>query len=141
MANINIEKAFVTDNKSVYLYLSTTGQGLYIPLYQRDYSWDKDNIIQLQEDIESGVSRIVNTQDEQEIRFLGTIITLIESNRDKIYPIEPQIVPSWIEVLIDGQQRLSTIIVLSTILLKNLFDIKQKLEALSCEFIDEINDI
>jgi uncharacterized protein with ParB-like and HNH nuclease domain len=116
MANINIEKAFVTDNKSVYLYLSTTGQGLYIPLYQRDYSWDKDNIIQLQEDIESGVSRIVNTQDEQEIRFLGTIITLIESNRDKIYPIEPQIVPSRIEVLIDGQQRLSTIIVLSTIL-------------------------
>ena len=141
MANINIEKAFVTDNKSVYLYLSTTGQGLYIPLYQRDYSWDKDNIIQLQEDIESGVSRIVNTQDEQEIRFLGTIITLIESNRDKIYPIEPQIVPSRIEVLIDGQQRLSTIIVLSTILLRNLFDIRQKLAAVSCEFIDDINDI
>ena len=141
MANINIEKAFVTDNKSVYLYLSTTGQGLYIPLYQRDYSWDKDNIIQLQEDIESGVSRIVNTQDEQEIRFLGTIITLIESNRDKIYPIEPQIVPSRIEVLIDGQQRLSTIIVLSTILLKNLFEIKEKLRILSCDFIDEINDI
>ena len=141
MANINIEKAFVTDNKSVYLYLSTTGQGLYIPLYQRDYSWDKDNIIQLQEDIESGVSRIVNTQDEQEIRFLGTIITLIESNRDKIYPIEPQIVPSRIEVLIDGQQRLSTIIVLSTILIKNLFEIKEKLKNLSCGFIDEINDI
>lgn len=141
MANINIEKAFVTDNKSVYLYLSTAGQGLYIPLYQRDYSWDKDNIIQLQEDIESGISRIVNTQDEQEIRFLGTIITLIESNRDKIYPIEPQIVPSRIEVLIDGQQRLSTIIVLSSILLKNLFEIKERLRSLSCDFIDEINDI
>ena len=141
MANINIEKAFVTDNKSVYLYLSTTGQGLYIPLYQRDYSWDKDNIIQLQEDIESGISRIVNTKDEQEIRFLGTIITLIESNRDKIYPIEPQIVPSRIEVLIDGQQRLSTIIVLSTILLKNLFEIREKLKNLSCVFIDEIDDI
>lgn len=141
MANINIEKAFVTDNKSVYLYLSTTGQGLYIPLYQRDYSWDKDNIIQLQEDIESGVSRIVNTQDEQEIRFLGTIITLIESNRDKIYPIEPQIVPSRIEVLIDGQQRLSTIIVLSTILLKNMFEIKEKLRTLSCSFFDEVDDI
>ena len=141
MANINIEKAFVTDNKSVYLYLSTTGQGLYVPLYQRDYSWDKDNIIQLQEDIESGVSRIVNTQDEQEIRFLGTIITLIESNRDKIYPIEPQIVPSRIEVLIDGQQRLSTIIVLSTILLRNLFEIKERLRDLSCGFIDEIDDI
>lgn len=141
MANINIEKAFVTDNKSVYLYLSTTGQGLYIPLYQRDYSWDKDNIIQLQEDIESGILRIVNTRDEQEIRFLGTIITLIESNRDKIYPIEPQIVPSRIEVLIDGQQRLSTIIVLSTILLKNLYEIKERLRRLSCDYIDEIDDI
>lgn len=141
MANINIEKAFVTDNKSVYLYLSTTGQGLYIPLYQRDYSWDKDNIIQLQEDIESGVSRIVNTQDDQEIRFLGTIITLVETNRNKIYPIEPQIIASRTEVLIDGQQRLSTIIVLSTILLRNLYEIKQKLNALSCDFMDEINDI
>ncbi|MCQ2263444.1 MAG: DUF262 domain-containing HNH endonuclease family protein [Bacteroidales bacterium] len=141
MANINIEKAFVTDNKSVYLYLSMNGQGLYIPLYQRDYSWDRDNIIQLQEDIESGISRIVNTQDEQEIRFLGTIITLVESNREKIYPIEPQIVPSRVEVLIDGQQRLSTIIVFSTILLRNLFDIKEKLNKLHCEFFDEINDI
>lgn len=139
MANINIEKAFVTDNKSVYLYLSTMGQGLYIPLYQRDYSWDKDNIIQLQEDIENGISRIVSTQDEQEIRFLGTIITLVESNRDKIYPIEPQIVPSRIEVLIDGQQRLSTIIILTTILLKNLFEIKGKLQ--KSPFADEINDI
>ncbi len=141
MANINIEKAFVTDNKSVYLYLSTTGQGLYIPLYQRDYSWDKDNIIQLQEDIESGISRIVNTRDEQEIRFLGTIITLIESNRDKIYPIEPQIVPSRIEVLIDGQQRLSTIIVLSTILLKNLYEIKERLRKSQCDFMDDIDDV
>jgi uncharacterized protein with ParB-like and HNH nuclease domain len=139
MANINIEKAFVTDNKSVFSYLSTQGQGLYIPLYQRDYSWDKENITQLQEDISNGILRIVNEDDEQEIRFLGTIITLVEANRDKIFPIEPQVVPGRIEVLIDGQQRLSTIALFSTLLLKHLNDIVSKIKDDSIE--QDLKDI
>lgn len=78
MASINIENSFITENRSVYTFMSQTGQGLYIPLYQRDYSWDSDNIEQLLEDISKGIERIASVSDEKEIRFLGTIITVIE---------------------------------------------------------------
>lgn len=44
MAVLNIEKSFLTENRSVLDFLNQSGQGLYIPLYQRDYSWDSDNI-------------------------------------------------------------------------------------------------
>lgn len=51
MAVLNIEKSFLTENRSVLDFLNQSGQGLYIPLYQRDYSWDSDNIEQLLEDL------------------------------------------------------------------------------------------
>ena len=49
MAVLDIEKSFLTENRSVLDFLNQSGQGLYIPLYQRDYSWDSDNIEQLLE--------------------------------------------------------------------------------------------
>lgn len=112
MAVLNIEKSFLTENRSVLDFLNQSGQGLYIPLYQRDYSWDSDNIEQLLEDLTRGIQRIASgevSDDNKEIRFLGTIITVVEPNRNHIYPVEIQAVPSRIEKLIDGQQRVSTI--------------------------------
>ncbi|MCQ2201735.1 MAG: DUF262 domain-containing HNH endonuclease family protein [Bacteroidales bacterium] len=128
---LNVETSFLTENRSVYDFLNQPGQGLYIPLYQRDYSWDSDNIEQLLEDISRGIQRIANgevTDDNKEIRFLGTIITVIENNRQNIYPVDPQAVPSKIEKIIDGQQRVSTITLMSTILLKRLLDIKARVK-------------
>lgn len=132
MAVLNIEKSFLTDNRSVLDFLNQSGQGLYIPLYQREYSWDSDNIEQLLEDITRGVIRIANGEvlqnDAKEIRFLGTIITVVESNRDNIFPVDLQAVPSRIEKLIDGQQRVSTIALMATLLTKRLIEIKAKLK-------------
>lgn len=34
MAVLNIEKSFLTENRSVLDFLNQSGQGLYIPLYQ-----------------------------------------------------------------------------------------------------------
>lgn len=60
MAVLNIEKSFLTENRSVLDFLNQSGQGLYIPLYQRDYSWDSDNIEQLLEDLTRGIQRIAS---------------------------------------------------------------------------------
>lgn len=82
MAVLNIEKSFLTENRSVYDFFNQSGQGLYIPLYQREYSWDSDNIEQLLEDLTRGIQRISLGEvkdDTKEIRFLGTIITVVES--------------------------------------------------------------
>lgn len=46
-------------------------EGIF-PLYQRDYSWDSDNIEQLLEDLTRGIQRIASGEvndDNKEIRF------------------------------------------------------------------------
>lgn len=130
MADIDIKTSFVTDNRSVATFLNQPGMGLYIPFYQRDYSWDTDNIDQLIEDLSCGIRRIVEDPHNsgQEIRFMGTIIIVTEGNKSKIKPIEIEAVPTGIAMLIDGQQRLSTIALACTALLRRIYEIKQKLK-------------
>lgn len=143
MAVLNIEKSFLTENRSVLDFLNQSGQGLYIPLYQRDYSWDSDNIEQLLEDLTRGIQRIASgevSDDNKEIRFLGTIITVVEPNRNHIYPVEIQAVPSRIEKLIDGQQRISTIALMATLLTKRLTEIKNKVKR-NNPIYEQINEI
>lgn len=143
MAVLNIEKSFLTENRSVLDFLNQSGQGLYIPLYQRDYSWDSDNIEQLLEDLTRGIQRIASgevSDDNKEIRFLGTIITVVEPNRNHIYPVEIQAVPSRIEKLIDGQQRVSTIALMATLLTKRLTEIKNKVKP-NNPIYEQINEI
>lgn len=143
MAVLNIEKSFLTENRSVYDFLNQSGQGLYIPLYQREYSWDSDNIEQLLEDLARGIQRIVLGEvndDTKEIRFLGTIITVVESNRNNIYPVDIQAVSSRIEKLIDGQQRVSTIALMATLLVKRLIEIKNKIKNFN-PIYEQVNEI
>lgn len=143
MAVLNIEKAFLSENRSVSSFLNQSGQGLYIPLYQREYSWDSDNIEQMLEDLARGIQRVALKEipdDSKEIRFLGTIITVVEANRNNIYPIDPQAVPSRIEKLIDGQQRVSTIALMATLLTKRLTEISNKVKQ-SNPIFSEVKEI
>jgi hypothetical protein len=124
---INIEKAFVTENRSVFDFFQQPGLGFYIPLYQREYSWDTDNIEQLLEDISKGIERLVEERDENEVRFLGTIITVGEVNKNNIQPQDTQALPVKIDKLIDGQQRLSTIAIFATLLYKHITLVTKKI--------------
>lgn len=124
---INIDQAFNTENTSVFRYFQRPGVGFYIPLYQREYSWDSDNIDQLLEDISKGIENIVE-DEEREIRFLGTIITVAETDKNKIQPQDTKALPVLIEKIIDGQQRLSSIALISALLFKQIENIEQKAE-------------
>ena len=138
---LEIEKAFLTEGRNIYDFFQRPGVGFYIPLYQREYSWDKDNVEQLIEDIEKGVTAIVEqTGDDTEIRFLGTIITVIEKDKKRIQPLDPQALPTAVEKLIDSQQRLSTIAILGAHLYKHFHLVQQKIGAKS-EYKDEITEI
>lgn len=68
----------------------------YIPPFQRDYSWKKAEWEQLWDDI---INSDVNNSDGY---YLGTIITIEESNGDARYGLNRYQV-------IDGQQRLTTL--------------------------------
>ena len=143
MATINVENLFVTENRSVFAFLNQPGQGLYIPLYQRDYSWDEDNIEQLLEDLTCGIKRIASgeiTPNDKEIRFLGTLITVIEPNKNNIHPIDLQAVPARIEKVIDGQQRISTITLLAALLVNRLYEIQTKVK-ISENIYNEVKEV
>ena len=126
---LEIEKAFITEGRSVYDFFQRPGVGFYIPLYQREYSWDSDNVEQLIEDIEKGATAMID--DENEIRFLGTIITVVEKDKKRIQPLDIQALPTAVEKLIDGQQRMSTIALLGTQLYKYFHQLQTKATSLS----------
>lgn len=113
--------AFNPQTKCIKDFLSGNTTAFYIPNYQRGYSWRKENIEQLQADIEEGLTRLISDPSLDEVRFLGTIIT--------IQLLDPLICkPSPTYTVIDGQQRLTTISILSTLLLHKLFNIVGKLK-------------
>jgi uncharacterized protein with ParB-like and HNH nuclease domain len=68
-----------------------------IPVYQRTYDWKQDNCKQLIEDIIR-----VGQDDSIKVHFLGSIVHIIEDERFQINK------PRQL-VIIDGQQRLTTI--------------------------------
>jgi len=111
---IDISKAFTAAGLSAYQLLVAPGMGFYIPLYQREYSWEADNVQQLIDDLSNGVDALYTQEkDEEEIRFLGTIIT-IEANKEKIKPQDPTALPGEIRLIIDGQQRITTLILFAS---------------------------
>jgi hypothetical protein len=137
---IEIESAFNTRGSSVIEFYQRPGIGLYIPLYQREYSWDSDNIEQLLDDIARGLERMIENGEENEIRFLGTIITVIEKDKNNIEPLDQAGLPSAVEKIIDGQQRLSTICLFATQLYALINSLKNKIP-LSYEHSDELKEI
>lgn len=131
-----IRKIFNTDSKSISDFFHERGVAYSVPPYQRAYSWDEENIDQLMEDISFGVEDMIIDQDE--IRFMGTIILVPENDRRRICPDE-KAQPTRIDNIIDGQQRISTIALLGTLLYGRLINIKRQLP--SDNTLDEWTDL
>jgi len=111
---MQIEDVFGAVPKSVLQYLCENGQGLYVPAYQRQYSWDKSKIERLVEDISHGFSMLISHEDA--ITFLGTIIAIHDTQYLTVNPLVKGDVPSRVMTIIDGQQRLTTLLLINTVL-------------------------
>ena len=90
--------------------LAERGMGLYIPSYQRPYSWDKEKVNRLLEDLGHGIKILLKSNDS--FTFLGTVITIHDTNNSTVQPIVRADVPSKVLTVIDGQQRMTTLLVL-----------------------------
>lgn len=77
-----------------------TGKFFRIPTYQRDYAWDSGNVDDLFDDIIEAIETKTN-------HYIGTFI-LSETSRPKLYNV------------VDGQQRLTTLIMLFNVAIKEL---------------------
>jgi len=124
---MDINKAFEVNSLTVYNFFTRGRIGYNIPQYQRPYSWDTENIDQLMDDICSGMFEVL--KNENEIHFMGTVITVVDNDfRTKITdPVRKSALPTAIENVIDGQQRLSTIALLACCLYEIISSINSKL--------------
>ncbi|MEN7528913.1 DUF262 domain-containing HNH endonuclease family protein [Cupriavidus sp. DL-D2] len=128
---IDISKAFSQTSEPVSGFFQQPGAGYYIPLYQREYSWEAENVEQLMEDVFNGVKSLVHDDKEardRSIHFLGTVILFQESSpKQNIQPRDDRALPTRIDNVIDGQQRLSTIAIIACVLLQHLVALGRKL--------------
>ena len=89
--------------------------GFRVPEYQRTYDWNEENIKRLLEDCLNGFYYLSQTKDKS-YTFLGTIILVVEKS-------EPSFDGTSLSV-VDGQQRLTTLILLCCVLIEELFSRK-----------------
>ena len=125
----DFSQAFATSSEAIATFFAQPGVGYYIPLYQREYSWDLQNINQLMEDLFQGVDLLLERDDA--ILFMGTVILLAEANRQNINPRDHRALPTRIDNVIDGQQRISTFALLATMIYMRLHQAGEALESAS----------
>lgn len=101
---------FEANSRNVREMLSERGLGLYIPPYQRPYGWDKEKVAKLLEDTLHGYNMLLESKDS--FTFLGTVITIHDINFTTVQPIVRPEVPAKVLTVIDGQQRLTTLLLL-----------------------------
>jgi hypothetical protein len=124
---MDISRVFTNRSEGILNFFQQPGIGYYIPFYQREYSWDTENIDQLMEDICSGVRDIVDGASDP-IHFMGTLILVTDSNPIvNIKPLDPRALPIRVDNVIDGQQRISTIAIVACQLYKKLYLIEKTL--------------
>jgi hypothetical protein len=109
------------------LFSQEAGLGYYLPPYQRPYSWSKDSIDHLLGGIRRGLCYFLENEPQIEtspVTFLGSIILVkVLKPQEVIIPAIRNELPTATTIVIDGQQRLTTIMLL-------LLKLHQKL---SCE--------
>src|SRR4051812_46011702 len=104
------KEIFEAQSKSLRELLSDNGLGLYLPPYQRPYGWGKEKVVKLLDDTLHGLRNLGETPDS--FTFLGTVITIHDVNHVTVNPIVRPEVPSKVLTVIDGQQRLSSLLIL-----------------------------
>ena len=110
------------------LQLLQPGAALYVPVYQRTYTWGADQIERLFEDIHAGISRA--TLSPGPPTFLGSAILF--EGRNSVFPKVNTALPAQVLHVVDGQQRLATmLLVLGQVRFRVLLS-RQAVEKLGC---------
>jgi len=102
-----------------YKVLELKNKNFRIPLYQREYAWREEEVIQLLEDL-----KIFQTKTNKKSYFLGNIVV---SKHNAILDV------------IDGQQRLTTLYLILKILKKNVFNLDYEIREEDRKFLKTWN--
>lgn len=111
MPTTSIEDIFKAEAKNPSELLARRGEYFYIPAYQRDYSWTKkQNLRRLVDDVVEGLSELAdNDAVEPLLIFIGALILVDDRDHEQIHPQVQDEVPASVYVVIDGQQRITSL--------------------------------
>lgn len=121
---MEIKEVFSAEPKSTWHILCESNTGFYVPAYQREYSWNKDNINRLVDDTCHGIRLLLDNNDA--ITFIGTLIYIHDIRHQTVNPIVKPEVPGKVCVVIDGQQRLTTLLLINTIIHNDLLVLNKR---------------
>ncbi len=122
----DIANFFKVESISVQKFFSPDDMAYYIPVYQRAYSWDEGNVIQLMADIRYGVE--ASLKNSKSLHFMGTVILTDPKEGDgEVSKLDQKARPDQLRKIIDGQQRISTLAMLSCLLYQRLHKLRQAL--------------
>ncbi len=126
MTNLDLHNEYNSSGESIHDLFDQIAEGFLVPLYQREYTWEEENINQLFDDLISGIRELTDQAGDNTTTFLGTtILTELADKKDTVMPGEDRAQPTAVKLVIDGQQRIGTISLLSigiTSLLNTLED-------------------
>ncbi|WP_431973390.1 DUF262 domain-containing protein [Micromonospora haikouensis] len=108
------KEIFEATSRSFRELMSENGLGFYIPAYQRPYGWDTVKVARLIDDTLHGLAILVHSDDS--FTFLGTIITIHDINHTTVHPKVKDEVPGKVLTVIDGQQRLCSLLLMAVCL-------------------------
>ena len=134
---MDLKGVFTAEPKSLYDTIGEAGLCFYLPAYQRPYSWNKKNITRVFEDVLHGLGNIIRNEDA--ITFIGTILTIHDTRYQTITPINQPDVPAKVMLVIDGQQRLTTMLMIVATLHEYLSIRKSKIEG-KCKALKTLLD-
>ncbi|MBL4763437.1 MAG: DUF262 domain-containing protein [Gammaproteobacteria bacterium] len=109
----DINELFRAHSRNVHQILYGDA-GYFVPVYQRPYAWPEEKITQLFDDIVHGLK--ILKKNPRHRTFLGTIICINDNENSTVKPAFKTELPDTVMTIIDGQQRLTTFVVISAIL-------------------------
>ena len=119
MADIDLHREYNSSGESVQDLFDSAEEGFFVPPYQREYTWEEDNINQLFDDLVLGTREL--SDNSTATTFLGTtILTELGDKKKAVKLGEERAQPTAVQVVIDGQQRISTLALLSIQITVNL---------------------
>ncbi|WP_292151849.1 DUF262 domain-containing HNH endonuclease family protein [Brevundimonas sp.] len=133
-----IDQIFKAKPENLWQFLNTQGQGCYIPAYQRSYAWDERNVDRLVDDAVNGLTHLMTRPTA--ISFLGTIIAIHDVNLVTVQPVYQSEVAPRVMTLIDGQQRISTAVMMNVAMHAHLSALLAKIAKQTGEAFEWVRD-
>ena len=144
MPQLQLDREFGSTGDSLLNLFRVVGQAFVIPPYQREYTWEEENVNQLFDDLVQGVNELSNGEYETAASFLGTFIFVDFGHTDTLEICDQQRTrPTEVLQVVDGQQRLSTIALLAIQIAHKLGELRDRLpdEPLYSSLRHKCNDL